>query len=81
MKFLARFIQPRSPYFWLMMVFNALTSVLLWVSQTMPLPWGVRLLVAVLALGNGLLGFWALRLMLRTTSATTAATTQAEPPQ
>lgn len=68
MKQLSRFIQPRSPYFWLMMMFNALTGMLVWVSQTMPLPWGLRLLVAALAIGNGLLGFWALRLMLRTTS-------------
>lgn len=67
MKYISRFIQPRSPYFWLMMLFNALTGMLAWVSQTMPLPWGLRLLIAVLAIGNGVLGFWALRLMLRTT--------------
>lgn len=63
---LSRFIQPRSPYFWLMVVFNALTGLLAWVSQTLPLPWGLRLVVAVLAIGNGLLGWWALRMMLRT---------------
>jgi hypothetical protein len=28
----------------------------------------LRLLVAVLAIGNGVLGFWALRLMLRATA-------------
>lgn len=77
MKQLSRFIQPRSPYFWLMMLFNALTGLLAWVSQTMPLPFGLRLLVAAVAIGNGLLGFWALRLMLRTT----AASTQAEQPK
>lgn len=60
-----RFIQPRSPYFWLMLMFNALTGLLAWVSQTLPLPWGLRVLVAVLAIANGLLGYWALRLMLR----------------
>jgi hypothetical protein len=68
MKQLTRFIQPRSPYFWLMMLFNALTGLLAWVSQTMPLPWALRLLIAVLAIGNGVLGFWALRLMLRATA-------------
>ncbi len=77
MKQLSRFIQPRSPYFWLMMLFNALTGLLAWVSQTMPLPFGLRLLVAAVAIGNGLLGFWALRLMLRTTE----ASTQAEQPK
>ena len=46
-------------------VFNALTGMLAWVSQTLPLPWGLRVLIAVLAIGNGLLGFWALKLMLR----------------
>jgi len=70
MKPLSRFIQPKSPYFWLMMVFNALTGVLAWVSQTLPLPWGLRWLVAILAIGNGVLGWWALRTMLRTTDQT-----------
>lgn len=67
---LSRLLQPRSPYFWLMVVFNALTGLLAWVSQTLPLPWGLRLVVAVLAIGNGVLGWWALRMMLRTTGTT-----------
>lgn len=71
MKQLSRFIQPRSPYFWLMMLFNVLTGLLAWVSQTMALPFGLRLLIAVLAIGNGVLGFWALRLMLRATDQAT----------
>lgn len=67
MKSLSRFIQPRSPYFWLMVMFNALTGLLAWVTQTMPLPDFLKVLIAVLAIGNGLLGYWALKLMLRTT--------------
>ena len=61
-----RLWQPRHPLFWLMLVFNALSGLLAWLSQTLPLPWGLRLVVAVLAIGNGLLGWWALRMMLRT---------------
>jgi len=53
-----------------MLMFNALTGLLAWVSQTLPLPWGLRVLIAVLAIGNGLLGYWALRLMLRTSNTT-----------
>lgn len=64
---ISRFIQPRSPYFWLMVMFNTLTGLLAWVTQTMPLPGFLKVLIAVLAIGNGLLGYWALRLMLRAT--------------
>lgn len=63
-----RLWQPRHPLFWLMLVFNALTGLLAWLSQTLPLPWGLRLVVAVLAIGNGLLGWWALRTLLRSTA-------------
>lgn len=80
MKSLSRFIQPRSPYFWLMVMFNALTGLLAWVTQTMPLPGFLKVLIAVLAIGNGLLGYWALKLMLRTTpSAAPSAAHSATP--
>lgn len=70
MNSISRFIQPRSPYFWLMIMFNALTGLLAWVTQTLSLPLFLKVLIAVLAIGNGLLGYWALRLMLRTTGQT-----------
>ena len=75
MKPLSRFIQPRSPYFWLMVMFNALTGLLAWVTQTMPLPGFLKVLIAVLAIGNGLLGYWALKLMLRTAPSITPSAT------
>jgi len=75
MKPLSRFIQPRSPYFWLMVMFNTLTGLLAWVTQTMPLPGFLKVLIAVLAIGNGLLGYWALKLMLRTTPSITPSAT------
>lgn len=89
MKPLSRLIQPRSPYFWLMVMFNALTGLLAWVTQTMPLPGFLKVLIAVLAIGNGLLGYWALKLMLRTTQSVTQSvthsatqpTTQADQPK
>ncbi len=76
MKPISRFIQPRSPYFWLMVMFNALTGLLAWVTQTMPLPGFLKVMIAVLAIGNGVLGYWALRLMLRTTPSATCSATQ-----
>lgn len=69
---LSRLIQPRSRYFWLLVTFNLMTGLLAWVSQALPLPWGLRLLVAVLAIGNGVLGLWALRMMLRSNPPTPA---------
>jgi protein-S-isoprenylcysteine O-methyltransferase Ste14 len=69
---LSRLIQPRSRYFWLLVAFNLMTGLLAWVSQALPLPWGLRLLVAILAIGNGVLGLWALRMMLRSNPPTPA---------
>lgn len=69
---LSHLIQPRSRYFWLLVVFNLMTGLLAWVSQALPLPWGLRLLVAIFAIGNGVLGLWALRMMLRSSPQTPA---------
>ena len=53
---LSRLFQPRKPAFWLMLALNLLSSVLAWVAQTQPLSALGLTLVAVFAIGNGILG-------------------------
>jgi uncharacterized membrane protein HdeD (DUF308 family) len=53
---LSRLFQPRKPAFWLMLGLNLLSSVLAWVAQTQPLSALGQTLVAVFAVGNGVLG-------------------------
>ena len=53
---LFRLFQPRKPAFWLMLALNLLSSVLAWVTQTQPLSALGQTLVAVFAIGNGLMG-------------------------
>ncbi|WP_211090186.1 hypothetical protein [Pseudothauera nasutitermitis] len=59
---LSRLYQPRNPLFWLMVVFNLLSSVLIWLLHNRPLNGVATALVAVFALGNALFG---IVLMLR----------------
>ena len=56
MKF-SRLLQPRKPAFWLMLVLNALSMVLVWLMQNYTLnPWA-SVVLALFALGNA--GFGA----------------------
>jgi hypothetical protein len=55
---LQRLWQPRNPIFWLMVVFNLLSSVCAWVLRSIVLPYPVMLLVTLLALGNVVFGLW-----------------------
>ena len=53
---LKRLWQPRNPLFWLMLVFNGLSSVMAWTLQLVPLTGPARGMLAVLALGNAAAG-------------------------
>jgi hypothetical protein len=60
---LRRLWQPSRPLFWLMLVFNGLSSLCTWALRTWPLHTPGTLLVGMLALGNvvfGLLAAWKL---------------------
>lgn len=60
---LRRLWQPRNPLFWLMLAFNALSSLGAWALRELPLNTAGLLLVATLALFNvgfGLLAAWKL---------------------
>ncbi len=61
---LSRLFQPGKPLFWVMVVLNALSAVLLWLFYNWPLTVFGQWLIAVLALGNaGLGGLCAWRLL------------------
>ena len=57
MKF-TRLYQPDNPLFWIMLVLNALSAVLGWITHTYPLGMLASLLVMGFALGNAFLGTW-----------------------
>jgi 4-hydroxybenzoate polyprenyltransferase len=54
--YLRRLFQPRKPAFWLMLVLNALSTVLMWIVQRYTLTPLASLVIAVFALGNAWLG-------------------------
>jgi len=58
---LRRIWQPQRGLFWLMLVVNGLSSVLVAYIQIAQPPMGLRLLLGLLALGDTLLGWWLLR--------------------
>ena len=61
---LSRLVQPGNPLFWVMVVLNGLSSVLIYFLHTHDLPLGPRLLVGGFALGNAVIGMRiAFRLM------------------
>lgn len=62
---LSRLIQPRSPLFWLMLVFNVLSSVFAWVLRSYPLNTVGLVLVTGLALANAVIGMWLAWRLLR----------------
>ena len=53
---LTRLYQPRNPLFWMVLVLNALSGVLGWVTHTYALGTLASVLVVVFAAGNALLG-------------------------
>jgi hypothetical protein len=55
---LNRLFQPRNPLFWIMVVLNALSTLLIWVVHNRGLSTLGMVLVAVFAIGNALLGTW-----------------------
>jgi hypothetical protein len=55
---LSRLFQPRNPLFWIMVVLNALSTLLIWVVHNRGLSTLGMVLVAVFAIGNALLGTW-----------------------
>ena len=65
MKRLLRLWQPRHPAFWLMLVTNALGTVLAWVARTYELAALPAVLVVGFALGNVALGLWCMARLLR----------------
>ncbi len=61
---LSRLFQPRNPQFWLLIVLNALSSVISWILRSYELPAAVTLVLAGFAVANVLVGIRiALRLM------------------
>lgn len=53
---LARLYQPRNPQFWLLLILNALSSVIAYLLQRYEFTSGVTLLLAAFAIGNAVLG-------------------------
>lgn len=60
----ARLWQPRRGLFWLMLLFNALSSVLAVLLRTLPLNEVGALVLGVMALMNVVMGLWAMKLLL-----------------
>ena len=58
--------QPRNPLFWIMMILNALSLVLAWITRTYSLNTSASVLVGIFAFGNALLGAWLLWRLLST---------------
>jgi 4-hydroxybenzoate polyprenyltransferase len=57
--------QPHHPVFWLMVVFNILSSVCAWALRNMALPYPVMLLIGLVALCNVAGGLWCAWLLLQ----------------
>ncbi len=60
---LRKLFQPKKQAFWLMLAFNLLSTVLVWVVNTYPLSLPASLVIAVFAIGNMFFGTrlaWAL---------------------
>lgn len=71
---LRRIFQPRNPRFWLLVVLNTLSALLAWVLRTQPLPVGVMLLLAAVALVNAALGTWLMWVLWRENPPTSRTT-------
>ena len=51
-----RLYQPRNPQFWIMVVLNALSALLGWITHSYVLGTVASLLILIFAVGNALLG-------------------------
>ena len=58
--------QPQRGLFWLMLVFNALSSVLAWALHLLQPTGGLLVLLTLLALSNAVMGWWLLSILWRT---------------
>jgi hypothetical protein len=64
-----RLWQPQRGLFWLMLAFNALSSVLAWTLHLLQPTGGLLVLLTLLALSNAVMGWWLLTLLWRTNPA------------
>ena len=62
---LRRLYQPRNPAFWLMVVFNLLSTLLAWVARTYDLTPAASLVLAGVAIANALIGLRLMLLLMR----------------
>lgn len=62
---LGRLYQPRNPAFWLMVVFNLLSTLLAWVARTYELAPAAALVLAGVAIANALIGLRLMLLLMR----------------
>ncbi len=53
-----RLWQPQHPVFWLMVVFNILSSLCAWALRSVSLPYPLMLVIALVAMGNVAGGLW-----------------------
>ena len=62
---LRRVWQPRRGLFWLMLAFNALSSVLAWALHLLQPAGGLLVVLTLLALANAGMGWWLLSILWR----------------
>jgi uncharacterized membrane protein HdeD (DUF308 family) len=62
---IARLWQPQRALFWLMLAFNALSSVLAWMLHLLQPTGGLLIALTVLALANVFMGWWLLSILWR----------------
>jgi uncharacterized membrane protein HdeD (DUF308 family) len=62
---ITRLWQPRRPLFWLMVAFNALSSVLAWMLHLLQPTGGLLVALTLLALANVFMGWWLLSILWR----------------
>ena len=62
---LGRLYQPRNPAFWLMVVFNLLSTLLAWVARTYELAPAASVVLAGVAIANALIGLRLMLLLMR----------------
>jgi uncharacterized membrane protein HdeD (DUF308 family) len=63
-----RIWQPQRGLFWLMLVFNALSSGLAWTLHLLQPTGGLLVLLTLLALANAVMGWWLLSILWRTSA-------------
>jgi hypothetical protein len=75
-----RIWQPQRGLFWLMLVFNALSSALAWALHLLQPTGGLLVLLTLFALANAAMGWWLLAILWRTDSTPSAEpSTQGDP--